>query len=192
MNDKILNFDIANADDEGPVDRGLIIKHLQQVPNHIMSEYLGVVDNYLEDIAVIRNVISSIDRPHSFRYFLDGLTQNQLNNLNSIALILASVEPEKHIRELLKLSFGISNPTPESFLKSLKLIDQLKALDKAEAEKLVWLSKFMGMISDIIITLRLGEDFESLALCPLSTLIESDIDKLIEIASKKFTNGYNA
>jgi hypothetical protein len=190
MSDKIVNFIAA---DDGPVDKGVLIKNLQRLPNDITREYIGVVYDYLEYITAIKNIIESRDKPHLVRHYIDGLTEEQLDNINKLVLSLSSVAPERMIKEILQLSFGIVTPSEETMAKAIELIKSIKVLDnEGKAERLLKFWKYLNMITDAIITTRFGEEFEAVALVPLATLPENDLDKLTEIACSKIFFDYNA
>jgi|SRR5208337_1339117 len=185
MTDKIINFlEAAKTDEILPIEMEATVKHLQGIPSDVLQEFISIIDGYMEDITALKQVLITRDRPNLQRYYLDALTKDQYANLSRVALYLASQEPQKMIKELLEAGFKIVTPTQESIKKSWMLIAQLKKLTKLEQEKLVNISKYATVLSDVTIVLQTGDEFENVAFNYLSKFTESDLDKLLKIEKK--------
>ena len=183
MDDKIINFlkTSKEREQELPPDQNSILKLLNEVPPDIAKEYSEVITNYIEELLILRGVISSIRKPHLCQYLTDNIDQNMLIKIRNITLDLSSKEPEEKIDEIIKNTFNIVIPSEETISKAAAFIKELKICNDhdAESKRLAILSADLRLLADFFAILNMGQEFEQVIFNRLSQLTECDLDRLI-------------
>lgn len=183
MDKKILDFQEMSKHTADPVDKESIFKTLQEVPPDILKEYLDVIEVYIEDLLLIKNIASSRKRRALFDHLTKNITQEQISKLNKIALNLAAIDPLLKISELAESTFNVVIPTEETRSKATKLVDQLKSLDldySLRAKELAVFSRQMALLADIFAVLNQGKEFTDVTIERLSIVPDSDLDFLLK------------
>lgn len=182
MNEKILDF--QKIKEEMPIDPETILKRLHSVPEDVMEEYITAVTKYVEDLFLLKTIVSSISSPHLCRHLIDGLNPTQLIKLNKISLGLAAEDPLKEINSLIEATFSLVVPTIESRNKANTLVNKLKSLDidyDFKSKEFAALSRQTQLLSNICWMLGISREFGELMSERLSLVSEDDLDCLIEM-----------
>lgn len=163
---KILNFDTSKEIDENlPPSQDLIFKTLQCIPDDIFHEYTEVVENYINDLHILKNTLYSKENVNTFKYLTKDLDQIQLEKLNNIASDLASTEVLNKLRELSVSTFGFGTQTDESISQAQELFRMFESSNinfESEAERLALVSKDLKFLSEILFISAMGKNFEDL------------------------------
>lgn len=194
MSEKIVDLIEMNKDLDGkmlPIEKEMIIKSLGEIPHDIAKEYSDVFGAYIEDQLILKNIVSSSDRPHLVRHLVDGLNEIQLTRLSTIITHLTSDACEKKIKEIINATLGISIPTPESKMKASELVDLVKILNinhEEKAKELADIGRLIRTFCDLLVVCRMGDHVENYMRDRLSMIPESDLDWLLEIGAKRLVN----
>lgn len=194
MSEKIVDLIEMNKDLDGqmlPIEKEMIIKSLGEIPHDIAKEYSDAFGAYIEDQLILKNIVSSSDRPHLIRHLIDGLSENQLTRLSTIITHLTSDACEKKIMEIINATLGIIIPTPESKMKASELVDLVKILNinhEEKAKELADIGRLIRTFCDLLVVCRMGDHVESYMRDRLSMIPESDLDWLLEIGARRLVS----
>jgi len=193
MDDKIVNFfEVAKQTDEVlPIEYEAILKKLQSVPDDVWKEYLNVVEGYIDDLLLCKNVVAARDSHNLFRHLIAKLNHCQIEKLSRIALNLASEDPIAKVNQIIEDTFGFVPSSPETLSKAGALLNHLKALDgsyEAEAKRLATLSKDLKLLAGLFAVIKLGKEFETLLINRLSQFPIADLDRLFAMENSTIQN----
>ena len=120
---------------------------------------------------------------------VDGLSENQLARLHTIAIHLSGYACEKKIDEIINATLGVTIPTPESKIKATELVALVKMRNinhEEIATDLADIGRLIRIFCDLLVVCRMGDEIESYMSFRLSLLSESDLDWLLKIGKSKF------
>lgn len=194
MSEKIVDLIEANKDLDGqvfPVERDAIVKSLQNIPHDVALDYSEGLGAYIEDLLLLKNIVSSSDKPSITRHLVEGLNGIQLTRLSSIIPNLSIDACESANRELINATLGIKVPTPESKAKATELVSLVKAMSinySRKAEELADIARLITLFCNLLLVCRFDETVVSRMTERLSMLPEDDLTLLIDIGARKLIN----
>ncbi|HEY4831573.1 MAG TPA: hypothetical protein VIH61_03335, partial [Waddliaceae bacterium] len=115
MTEKIVDLIKANKDADGeifPIEKEMLIKSLLEIPHDISREYADILGICIDEQIVLKNIISSSDRPHLVKHLIDDLSEVLLGRLSNLIIQLKNNECEKMITEIVNATFGLSMVNP--------------------------------------------------------------------------------
>lgn len=181
-------LDFKAEDGESNLFDGVsLLQILQAVPSDIHSEYLGFIDDYLEDLVVIKNVIASRDKPNLHKHLIQDISPNQSIRLRQIALSLAAKESERQVNDIVESTFSLIIPDEESLVRAPELVQKMKAVNISQADELARVSKYFRFLADSLIVLGYKNsyenkiNFESLVHDRLAQMDRVDLDRLSDL-----------
>ena len=191
MSDKIVDLIEMNKELDGqtlPIEKEMIIKSLGEIPHDIAKEYSDAIGISIEDQLILKNIVSSSDRPHLIRHLVSGLSQSQLTRLSTIITHLKSDACEEKIKEIINATLGICLPTPESKEKASQLVDLVKHLNinhEEEAKEMADIARLVKIFCNLLVLCQMDDKVEACIRDRMSMIPESDLDWLIDLGRKK-------
>lgn len=181
MDDKVINLHEASNEEALPPNQETILKNLQSVNDEWHSEYLKVVENYLEELIICRNIIASRRNPNLFRHLVSTITAEQLNRLQLLSMDLASIDPLEKLEAIVEATFQFTPPTQKGLSMSNEIVSMIRSLNPDYKEKAKEMGEIARRMKLLATTLTLvGLDFDEYARGKLSHSPEKDLDFLRE------------
>lgn len=191
MKEKIVDLIEMNKDVDGetlPIEKEMIIKSLGDIPHDIAKDYCDYFGAYIEEQLIIKNIISSSDRPYLIKHLIDKLSDSQLARLSTIVTHLASDECENKTKEIVNAALGISFPSETSKMKASELVSLVKALNinhEAMAKELAEIARLITTFCNLLVACRIGEHVEACIRDRLAMIPEDDLDWLLKIGVRQ-------
>jgi hypothetical protein len=177
---------ISMKDQDLPIDRELLLKKLNDIPEDVKTNYVKVISSLLNDLLLWKNILT--ENSNVAKHILDGLDHSLLERFNTIVSNLILTDFQKSISNIVGETMNIENPTPESQEKAVALIDFIKSsnIDYDNAWKeLVFTSRQLCHLASSILLLNMGKTFEGTLLDHLSRLPSSEFNGIFELCEEK-------
>lgn len=193
MNEKIVDLITANRDADGqtlPIEKEMFIKSLLEIPHDIAQEYADILGTCIDEQIVLKNIISSSNRPYLVKHLIDDLSEALLGRLCNLINQLKNHEREKMITEIVNATFGLSMVNPEKEKKAAELVSIVTSLDidyENEAKSLAEISNYTGKLSSLMNVCK-SEERHDYIFWRLSVLPENELDWMLTIARNRLKN----
>lgn len=192
MNEKIVDFlEISNIGEPFPIEKDFILKKLQEIPDDFHSEYIQSVGDYLDDLALFKNIVISREKSNLCQHLIDNLNETQLQKLNRIVLSLSIKDPIANIEEINAATFNQMTPSHEITFKAKNIVSKIRSLPvnfKAKAEELAVFSRQVKLLSNIFCVLNLGREHDDFITEQLSIILEEDLDAVLMMIDSYVAN----
>ena len=167
-----------------PIEKEQILKKLEEIPHDVSMEYVDAISLCINDLLILRSIISSSNNPHLVRHLVTDLNDNLLERLEAIVPHLQSNMCEKTIGELVNATWGIASPTLESKTKADELISAIKILNKNHDEKFeefIDHARILKMFCHLLAMCRMGDEIANRTCDRLSMTKISDLNELLRL-----------
>ena len=133
MNAKIIDIRdyLSQNSEPQPIDQNELWRKLSEVPQNLAEEYGEAMGIYLEDQALLLNIVKSAKNPHLVKTLVDALSEDLAGRLKVILGHLVQYEKqsdaEREIQGIVNATLEIVPVTKSSQKKARELCELLKS-----------------------------------------------------------------
>ena len=165
---------------DGPVDKENLLKHMQELDEGVVSEYLNTLQKHIQILENWRAIFGCVKSSDRCQKLLNELDENKLKHIFQIIYTLEHHNQLHDLKKLMDETFCFESPICGN-KKALLFLETVKKIDpkKRDAIAVAYGNESMALraFSEILLRVCLKLDAQN----ELAKLNDAQMDKLLQL-----------